>query len=116
MEKTSRQRIELDKIQSKIIDEFADIVSQEINLSKTIVKGFYWKAIREWQKIYKKTLSETEQAKEVPLKNENCKPPKFLTSSEVRLKNPPVPIIKVLRWAYKKPLIIIWQFMQKGNT
>ncbi|MHA1946750.1 MAG: hypothetical protein ACXADW_15725 [Candidatus Hodarchaeales archaeon] len=61
MEKISRQRIELDKIQSKIIDEFADIVSQEIDLSKTIVKGFYWKAIREWQKVYNKTLSETEQ-------------------------------------------------------
>jgi hypothetical protein len=61
MEKQSRVRIELDKIQSKIIDEFADIVSQEIDLSKTIIKGFYWKAIREWQKIHKKTLSETEQ-------------------------------------------------------
>jgi hypothetical protein len=61
MEKNSRQRIELDKIQSKIIGEFADIVSQEVDLSKTIVKGFYWKAIREWQEIYKKTLSETEQ-------------------------------------------------------
>ena len=61
MEPISRQRIELDKTQSRIIDELAEIVSQEIDLSKTIVKGFYWKAIREWQKINKKTLSETEQ-------------------------------------------------------
>ena len=61
MERISRTRIELDKIQGNIIDEFADIVSQEIDLSKTIVKGFYWKAIREWQIINRKTLIETEK-------------------------------------------------------
>ena len=61
MEKPPRKKLELDKFQSRIIDEFADIVSQEIDLSKTIIKGFYWKAIREWQKIHDKTLAETEQ-------------------------------------------------------
>lgn len=61
MENQPRKKLELDRLQSKIIDEFADIVTQEIDLSKTIIKGFYWKSIREWQKIHNRTLAETEQ-------------------------------------------------------
>ena len=61
MEKIPRQRIEIDKIQGKIIYEFADILSQEIGLSKTIIKGFLWKSIRQWQEIHGMTLVETEQ-------------------------------------------------------
>jgi len=61
MEKTPRQRLELDEIQKKIIDEFADIVSQEITLSKTVIKGFLWISIRQWQKSHGMTILETEQ-------------------------------------------------------
>jgi hypothetical protein len=61
MEKIPRKKIELDNIQNKIIDGFADILSQEIDLPKSIIKGFYWKSIREWQEIHEKTLAETEQ-------------------------------------------------------
>ena len=61
MEEAPRQRLELDEIQKKIIDEFADIVSQEIPLSKTIIKGFLWRSIRQWQKNHGMTILETEQ-------------------------------------------------------
>ena len=61
MKEIPRQRLELDEIQKKIIEEFADIVSQEIPLSKTIIKGFLWRSIRQWQKNHGMTILETEQ-------------------------------------------------------
>lgn len=61
MEKSPIERLELDRIQRKIIDKYIDRVSQEIDLSKTIFKGFLWKLIRKWQKIHGVTLLETEK-------------------------------------------------------
>ena len=55
------QKIEIDSVQRKIINDFGDIISKEINLSVTVVKGFLWKALREWQSVHGMSVIDTEK-------------------------------------------------------
>ncbi len=55
------ERIDVDKIQRQIIGEFAEIIAQETELSRMVIKGFLWKALRKWQKIHGMTHSDTEK-------------------------------------------------------
>ena len=55
------QKIEIDSVQRNIIYDFGDIISKEINISVTGVKGFLWKALREWQSVHGMSVIETEK-------------------------------------------------------
>lgn len=55
------QKIEIDSVQRNIIKDFGDIISKEINLSVTVVKGFLWKALREWQNVHGISVLDTEK-------------------------------------------------------
>ncbi len=55
------QKIEIDSVQRKIINDFGDIISKEINYSVTVVKGFLWKALREWQSAHGMSVIDTEK-------------------------------------------------------
>ncbi len=54
-------KIKLDNVQRKIIYDFADILTQEVNLSKTVIKGFLWKSLREWQNLHGMSIIDTER-------------------------------------------------------
>ena len=55
------QRIEIDNIQRKIINDFGEIITKEIDLPLTVVKGFLWKALRDWQANHGMTIIDTER-------------------------------------------------------
>lgn len=55
------EKIEVDTIQRKIISDFAEIYSQQTNLSNTMLKGFLWKSLREWQNKHGLTVVDTEK-------------------------------------------------------
>jgi hypothetical protein len=55
------QKIELDSTQKQIINDFADIFHEQSDLSLTMLKGFLWKSLREWQSKNKMTIEETEK-------------------------------------------------------
>lgn len=59
--KSPLEKIEVDSIQKKIIEDFTEIISEEIDLSKMAIKGFLWKFLREWQKAHGMTHSDTEK-------------------------------------------------------
>ena len=58
---TPLTKIKLDNIQRRIIYDFAEILAQEINLSKTVIKGFLWKSLREWQNVHGMSIIDTER-------------------------------------------------------
>ncbi|MFX0173280.1 MAG: hypothetical protein ACFE9L_15395 [Candidatus Hodarchaeota archaeon] len=55
--------IEADRIQKKIIDNFAMIISKEITISKMAIKGYLWWSLKEWQKLHGMTILDTETGK-----------------------------------------------------
>ena len=55
------QKIELDSTQKQIINDFAEIFNEQTNLSQTMLKGFLWKSLREWQSKNDMTIEETEK-------------------------------------------------------
>lgn len=55
------KKIMTDEIQRKIIDDFAIIISEEITLKKMVIKGFLWRALREWQNQNEITILDTEK-------------------------------------------------------
>ncbi len=61
MSKSPLEKIQVDSVQKKIIEEFADIVSEETGIAVIIIKGFLWKSLRKWQKDHGLTITETEK-------------------------------------------------------
>ncbi|MHA1966459.1 MAG: hypothetical protein ACW964_01530 [Candidatus Hodarchaeales archaeon] len=61
MSSNQLHKIQMDNIQRKIINDFGDIISKETELSITVVKGFLWKALREWQTIHGISIIDTEK-------------------------------------------------------
>ena len=55
------EKIEVDNIQRKIINDFAEIYSEKTEISKTMLKGFLWKSLREWQSKHGMTVVDTEK-------------------------------------------------------
>ena len=55
------KKIMTDEIQRKIINDFAIIISEEITLKKMVIKGFLWRALREWQNRHEVTILDTEK-------------------------------------------------------
>ncbi len=49
------------KVQKQIIDDYASIMSDQISMKKMVIKDFFWRASREWQKIHKMTILDTEK-------------------------------------------------------
>ncbi len=60
MSKSPLEKIKVDSIQKKIIEEFADIIADETDLTVLVVKGFLWKSLRQWQKEHGLTITDTE--------------------------------------------------------
>jgi hypothetical protein len=60
------KKIMTDEIQRKIIDDFAIIISEEITLKKRVIKGFLWRALREWQNRHEITIRDTEKGGSTP--------------------------------------------------
>ncbi|MFX0152814.1 MAG: hypothetical protein ACFFAJ_18680 [Candidatus Hodarchaeota archaeon] len=52
--------IEADSIQKKIIDDFATIISKDIPISKMVIKEYLMWSLKEWQKLHKMTILDTE--------------------------------------------------------
>ena len=61
LEKDHYRKIVADKVQRKIIDDFATIISENISLKQRVVKGFLWRALRKWQEAHEMTILDTEQ-------------------------------------------------------
>ncbi|MFX0123103.1 MAG: hypothetical protein ACFFAE_05655 [Candidatus Hodarchaeota archaeon] len=61
MSEDQYRKIITDEIQRQIIDDFAAIISEEISVKQMVVKGFLWRALREWQKQHEITILETER-------------------------------------------------------
>ncbi len=55
------KKIITDDIQRKIIEDFATIIAEEISMKKMVIKGFLWRALREWQKRHELTILDTEK-------------------------------------------------------
>ncbi|MFX1570893.1 MAG: hypothetical protein ACFFCV_21345 [Promethearchaeota archaeon] len=52
--------IHISERQKTLLEPVAKIISDQINVSERAVKGFLWRAVREWQMENKKDLSEAE--------------------------------------------------------
>ena len=60
MSKSPLGKIKVDPVQKKIIEEFADIISETTGLTVLVVKGFLWKSLRQWQQSHGITITDTE--------------------------------------------------------
>ncbi|MHA1976576.1 MAG: hypothetical protein ACW98F_15935 [Candidatus Hodarchaeales archaeon] len=60
MSKSPLEKIQVDSVQKKIIEEFADIIVDSTDLTVLVIKGFLWKSLRQWQKEHGVTISDTE--------------------------------------------------------
>jgi len=54
------ERIQANPVQKEIISHFAKIISSQISVPEIAVKGFLWKALRDWQLENGMTIAETE--------------------------------------------------------
>ncbi|MHA2388383.1 MAG: hypothetical protein ACXACW_06640 [Candidatus Hodarchaeales archaeon] len=61
MSKSPLEKIKVDQVQKKIIEDFADIISEETGLTVLVIKGFLWKTLRQWQKTHGMTITDTEK-------------------------------------------------------
>lgn len=60
MSKNEFERIFTDETQKEIADDLASLISERTSMKKMVIKGFLWRAMREWQKEHKMTIMETE--------------------------------------------------------
>jgi len=60
-EEDQYRKIIADRVQRKIIDDFATIISENISIKQRIIKGFLWRALRKWQEAHEMTILDTEQ-------------------------------------------------------
>ena len=61
MVKTPFEKIDMNKVQRQIIEDFSEIYFLRNDISKMAIKGFLWKSLREWQKAHGMTHSDTEK-------------------------------------------------------
>jgi len=54
------EQVKTDDIQKQITNMLAELISSKITLNKMVIKGFLWKAMREWQVSHNSTVMNTE--------------------------------------------------------
>ncbi len=54
------ERIFIDETQKEIAENLALFLSEKTSIKKMVIKGFLWRALREWQKEHKMTILDTE--------------------------------------------------------
>ena len=54
------QQVKTNDIQKQITNMLAELISSKISLKKIAIKGFLWKAMREWQVSHNSTVMDTE--------------------------------------------------------
>ena len=60
MSENQFERILTDETQKEIVEDLVSIISEKTSIRRMVIKGFLWRAMREWQKEHKMTILDTE--------------------------------------------------------